>query len=158
MHVHDVKGLAREVDLKVVDLLLANQVNSICYACHTQGAYLSDERPSCQCVCALSERFNEPACKRETLGKPEMADKDCFGELNQVFPMGREGLREVTSSCFGCSELKACLESALSTRQGLTLRLEALDRGGQAAGIVGRVKHWSERKELVRRMKAKEGK
>jgi hypothetical protein len=77
-------------------------------------------------------------------GNIKMADKGCFGELNQVFPMGREGLREVTSSCFG-------------TRQGLALRLEALDRGGPV-GIVGRVKHWSERKELVRRMKAKEGK
>jgi hypothetical protein len=86
-----------------------------------------------------------------------MAEKGCFGQLNQVFPMGREGLREVTSSCFGCSELKACLEAALSTRQGLSLRLEALDRGGPV-GIVGRVKHWSERKELVRRMKAKEEK
>lgn len=87
-----------------------------------------------------------------------MADKDCFGELNQVFPMGGEGLREVPSSCFGCPERKACLESALSTRQGLTLRLEALDRGGQASGIVGRVKQWSERKALVRRMNAKQGK
>jgi hypothetical protein len=90
-------------------------------------------------------------------GNIEMADKGCFGELYQVFPMGREGLREVTPSCFGCSELKACLETALSTRQGLALRLEALDRG-RPVGIVGRVKRWSERKELVRRMKAKEGK
>ena len=98
--------------------------------------------------------FQRPAPQK---GNIEMADKGCFGELNQVFPMGREGLREVTSSCFGCSELKACLEAALSTRQGLELRIEALDRGGPV-GIVGRVKHWSERKELVRRMKAKEGK
>jgi hypothetical protein len=98
--------------------------------------------------------FQPPAPQK---GNIEMADKGCFGELNQVFPMGREGLREVTSSCFGCSELKACLEAALSTRQGLALRLEALDRGGPV-GIVGRVKHWSERKDLVRRMKAKEGK
>jgi hypothetical protein len=86
-----------------------------------------------------------------------MTDKDCFGKLNQVFPKGSEGLREVTSTCFGCSELKACLESALCTRQGLAVRLEALDRSGPV-GIVARVKHWSERKELVRRIKAKEGK
>jgi hypothetical protein len=90
-------------------------------------------------------------------GNIKMADKGCFGKLNQVFPMGPEGLREVTSSCFDCSELKTCLETALSTRQGLALRLEALDRSGPV-GIMGRVKHWSERKELVRRMKAKEGK
>lgn len=86
-----------------------------------------------------------------------MADKDCFGQLDRVFPMGGEGLREVPSSCFGCSELKACLQEALRTRQGLALRVEALDRG-TPVGIVGRVKRWSERKELVRRMKAKEGK
>jgi hypothetical protein len=98
--------------------------------------------------------FQRPAPQKESI---KMADKGCFGKLNQVFPIGREGLREVTSSCFGCSKLKACLEAALSTGEGLALRLEALDRGAPV-GIVGRVKHWSERKELVRRMKAEEGK
>jgi hypothetical protein len=88
----------------------------------------------------------------------KLADKVCFGQLDQVFPMGGEGLREVPASCLGCSELKACLQAALSTHQGLALRIEALDRATPAAGIVGRVKHWSERKALVRRMRAKEGK
>jgi hypothetical protein len=86
-----------------------------------------------------------------------MGNKDCFGQLHQVFPIGGEGLREVSSSCFGCSELRACLQAALSTRQGVALRIEALDRAAPV-GIVGRVKHWSERKALVRLMKVKKGK
>jgi hypothetical protein len=108
------------------------------------------------CVNVFARFQNVPTASAPE-GNIKMTDKGCFGKLNQVFPMGSEGLREVTSTCFGCSELKACLESALCTRQGLAVRLEALDRSGPV-GIVARAKHWSERKDLVRRMKAKEGK
>ena len=85
-----------------------------------------------------------------------MSDKPCFGILERVFPVGPRGLREVVPSCFGCPERKACLQAALHTREGLDLRREVLDRS-PAKGLVGRIKRWSERKELSRRMREKEG-
>lgn len=83
--------------------------------------------------------------------------KDCFGILDKVFPVGREGLREIVPTCFDCPEKGPCLKAALATREGLVLRGEALERT-PARGLVGRLKRWSERKELGRLMKEKEGK
>lgn len=86
---------------------------------------------------------------------PEI-QKDCFGILDEVFPMGKEGLREVVPTCFDCPGRKACLQAALATKEGLALRSDVLGRS-PARGIVGRVKQWSERKELSRLMKQKKG-
>ena len=83
--------------------------------------------------------------------------KDCFGVLDKVFPMGKVGLREVVESCFECHDRKACLEAALTTKQGLEFRGELLLRI-PASGLVGRLKRWSEKKELNRLMKQKQGK
>lgn len=79
--------------------------------------------------------------------------KSCFGDLNRVFPSGKEGLREIVPGCFECRDLKSCLQTALGTEQGLLLKMEALDRI-PATGVVERVKRWSERKALWRRMTA----
>ena len=86
-----------------------------------------------------------------------MFKKDCFGVLDNVFPMGKEGLREVLPGCFECGEKTACLQKALATREGLEFRTHILDRTSQA-GLIGKLKRWSERKELSRLMKEKKGK
>lgn len=80
--------------------------------------------------------------------------KDCFGILDKVFPMGKNGLRESPSECFQCSERTACLKAALNTKEGLTIKGEVLDRAA-ASGMVGRFKRWSRKKELHRLMKEK---
>lgn len=73
--------------------------------------------------------------------------KDCFGILDNVFPMGNEGLREIDPECFKCPDRKECLQDALKTEQGFELRSEALDRSS-SGGLMGRLKRWSDKKAL----------
>lgn len=84
------------------------------------------------------------------------SEKDCFGILEKVFPLGEGGLREITAACFECPEKTACLRAALDSREGLSLRARMLDRS-PAEGVWDRLKRWSYRKELSRRFRAKEG-
>ena len=83
-----------------------------------------------------------------------MKKKDCFGQLEKVFPVGESGLREVVSHCFDCPERTACLKSALSTGEGLAMQSELLDRAVNS-GLVGRLQRWSRRKTLHRLMEQK---
>jgi hypothetical protein len=79
------------------------------------------------------------------------ANKECFGILENVFPMGKEGLREVVPACFNCFEKKACLQTALNSTEGLVFRGEILDRS-PVDGLTGWFKKWSERKTLNRKL------
>ncbi|MBW1729458.1 MAG: hypothetical protein JRH08_03595 [Deltaproteobacteria bacterium] len=80
-----------------------------------------------------------------------MAKKDCFGILDRVFPVGDQGLREVPPTCFQCPERTECLKAALATQEGVSFRMELLDRRSPR-GFVERLKRWSERKALSRSM------
>ena len=82
--------------------------------------------------------------------------KDCFGILDNVFPLGKEGLREIVQSCFDCPDRIPCLQEALNTRQGLMFRSEVINRY-PSIGLVGRLKRWSEKKEISRRLEQKKG-
>ena len=82
--------------------------------------------------------------------------KDCFGILDKLFPMGKEGLREIVPACFDCPDRKECLQAALNTEQGLVFRSEIVDRS-PASGFVDRFKRWSDRKDLSRRLNKKKG-
>ena len=82
--------------------------------------------------------------------------KACFGKLEEVFPMGEEGLREVGPSCQACPHGKACLQAALMTREGIRLRSEVLERA-ERKGLIGRLRRWSDKKALHRLMKEAEG-
>jgi len=82
--------------------------------------------------------------------------KDCFGILNNVFPMGNEGFREIVPECFKCSLRKECLQAALQTDQGFELRSEALDRSS-SGGLMGSLKRWSDKKTLSKRQKGRKG-
>ncbi len=81
--------------------------------------------------------------------------KGCFGVLDKVFPPGPDGLREVVTGCFDCPVKRECLQSALCTKEGMTFRAELLERN-PATGIAGRIRRWSEMKDLNRRMKEEE--
>jgi hypothetical protein len=82
----------------------------------------------------------------------ERGEKECFGVLEKVFPMGEDGLREIDVKCFDCPLKKECLQKALSTREGLEFRASLLERM-PVVSIGDRIKRWSQRKELSRRMK-----
>ena len=78
--------------------------------------------------------------------------KDCFGILEKVFPMEDDGLREIVPVCFDCPDRKECLQAALNTEQGLVFRSEIIERS-PPIGLIGRLKRWSERKDINRRLK-----
>ena len=83
-----------------------------------------------------------------------MEERDCFGVLDQVFPVSERGMREVVAECFQCPEKVPCLKKALASVEGLKMRGEILDRT-PATGVIGRLKRWSQRKELSRLMDEK---
>ncbi len=85
------------------------------------------------------------------------AQKDCYGILDTVFPMGKKGLREITTKCFSCNDRKECLQAALNTEHGIIFRGEIIDRS-PANGLLARFKRWSDRKDLSRRLKEKKEK
>jgi len=70
--------------------------------------------------------------------------------------MGKDGLREIVPSCFDCPDRKTCLQAALQTEEGFELRSQALDRSS-ARGLVGRLRRWSEKKELSRLKESRKG-
>ncbi len=81
--------------------------------------------------------------------------KECFGVLDNVFPMGQDGLRTIVPECFDCLQKKECLQSALKTKQGLRFREKVLDRN-HPGGLLGKLRQWSEKKTLNRLMKERE--
>jgi len=87
----------------------------------------------------------------------ENIKKDCFGVLNKVFPMGKDGLREIVPSCFDCIDRKTCLQAAMATKKGLVFRNELIARA-PVVGVAARIRRWSEKKEISRLLKQKKGK
>ena len=83
--------------------------------------------------------------------------KECFGILDNVFPMGTEGLREIVKSCFDCPDRKRCLQEALNTESGLVFRSEVIKRS-PSRGLADRLRRWSEKKDISRRLQQKKGK
>ena len=80
-----------------------------------------------------------------------MVKKDCFGLLEKVFPEGKEGLREIVRECFQCPDRVLCLKTALGTKEGLEMRSSNIDRAA-TSGMIGRLRRWSQKKELHRLM------
>jgi hypothetical protein len=78
-----------------------------------------------------------------------MAEKDCFGILDEVFPVGEQGLREIVPECFQCPERTSCLKAALATKEVVEMMEEILERAS-ASGLMGRLQRWSQKKVLSR--------
>lgn len=72
---------------------------------------------------------------------------DCFGDLETVFPIGSDGLRESPPGCLQCPHKTDCLRSAVQGKRGQTVRQEAVDRAYQS-GTIGFLERWSRRKLL----------
>ncbi len=57
----------------------------------------------------------------------------CFGELDKVFPMLENGLRQTPESCFfHCPVKTRCLKQAMASRDGASVEEELIDRSEQA--------------------------
>ena len=78
-----------------------------------------------------------------------MEKKNCYGILDKVFPFGEDGLRQVPPECFECPDRLTCLKSALNTKDGYDMRSSNLERI-PTEGVVGRLRRWSQKKELSR--------
>jgi hypothetical protein len=74
---------------------------------------------------------------------------ECFGQLERVFPMGPQGLRQTPEECMCCSHKTICLKQAMSTTGGLNVREEMVERG-EKAGAIGFFERWSRKKKLHR--------
>ena len=73
--------------------------------------------------------------------------KPCFGQLETVFPLQEDGLRESPVECLDCPDKTSCLRAAISGSQGPTLAEERVDRAYQA-GVMGFFERWSKKKSL----------
>jgi hypothetical protein len=77
----------------------------------------------------------------------------CFGKLESVFPLGKDGLRHTPETCMTCRTKTECLRTAMRGKEGITVREEVLDRA-YAAGVMGFLERWS-RKKYLHRLKHK---
>ncbi len=77
---------------------------------------------------------------------------NCFGVLDIVFPLGRNGLRNTPESCMGCSHKTMCLKTAMTGRDGIKLEEEHMNRAYES-GLISFMERWSKKKYLKRRIK-----
>lgn len=77
---------------------------------------------------------------------------ECFGEIETVFPKGKEGLRNTPESCLPCSHKTECLRAAIQKPGGLKVKEEMVDRAYES-GMMGFFERWSKKKELQRKLK-----
>ena len=75
----------------------------------------------------------------------------CYGKLENVFPMGENGLRCSPESCRVCHCKTECLKSALESSGGLKVKEEKVDRA-YASGMIGFLERWSQKKVLNRKL------
>ncbi len=90
----------------------------------------------------------------------DMAEKEypeypyCFGKLENVFPMGENGLRNTPESCMVCIYKTECLRSVMAKTEGLKVRNEKVDRA-YASGMMGFFERWSRKKDIHRKIRKK---
>lgn len=85
--------------------------------------------------------------------KEAQTQPNCFGDLQTVFPLQPDGLRQTPEACLRCRHKTACLRSAMTAPSGLTVREEMLDRAYRG-GVVGFFHRWSQKKTIQRLKKS----
>jgi hypothetical protein len=80
---------------------------------------------------------------------------ECFGQLDQVFPMTMDGLRHSPDICKTCVSKPSCLRVALAGGNRMLLEEEKLDRAYRS-GRIGFLQRWLGKKAFHHR-RAKEG-
>lgn len=75
---------------------------------------------------------------------------ECYGDLDQVFPMSEDGLRHSPEKCMACEEKSQCLKTAIAGKNQIVVAEEKLDRAYQT-GRVSFLQRWSKKKTLHNR-------
>ncbi len=81
----------------------------------------------------------------------------CFGHIERVFPMGLDGMREVSAECWPCPERVDCLRQAVASPEGddaLTGEMAKREQD-HTGGVTGFFKRWSRLKSHHRRKEDK---
>ena len=78
----------------------------------------------------------------------------CYGDLDTVFPMGEDGLRNTPESCMPCYYKTECLRKAMAQKGGICVRQEMVDRAYQS-GRLGFFERWSRKKALSNQQEKK---
>ena len=73
---------------------------------------------------------------------------ECFGQLDTVFPVDKEGIRTSPPECMRCPLAKSCLQAAMRSPEGLEVQEEKVDQAYRY-GLIGKLERWS-RKKLIR--------
>ena len=76
----------------------------------------------------------------------------CFGDIDTVFPKGKDGLRHSPKTCLACLHKTACLRSAMESLDGLEVKRELVDKA-YTSGTMSFLERWSQKKVLHRRLK-----
>ena len=71
----------------------------------------------------------------------------CFGDIEEVFPKGKDGLRNSPDKCVACVFKVACIQTAMQGNDGLMIQEERIDRA-YAAGLISFFERWSKKKAL----------
>lgn len=81
--------------------------------------------------------------------------KECFGNMEKVFPKGPDGLRHSPKSCLNCEDKTLCLGTAIRGTQGVKVKQEKVDRAYES-GTMGFFERWSRKKHLHAKSKGDE--
>lgn len=84
-----------------------------------------------------------------TASEKKLNHPACYGNLEVVFPMGGNGLRNTPDSCMACGFKTECLRTAMERPAGIEVREEMVDRA-YASGRLGFFQRWSRRKTFSR--------
>jgi hypothetical protein len=81
--------------------------------------------------------------------------RECYGELEKVFPLREDGFRVSPIECLQCVDKTQCLKRAMGEASGYSVREEMIDRAYRG-GVIGFFQRWSQKK-TIHRMKKKWG-
>jgi hypothetical protein len=73
----------------------------------------------------------------------------CFGRLDTVFPLGKDGLRHTPESCMVCFCKTECLREAVRGPEGIQVHEEKVERAYRS-GTINFFERWSRKKTLSR--------
>ena len=73
----------------------------------------------------------------------------CFANLEEVFPLGADGLRHSPERCVVCYCKVECLRTAMAGDDGIKVKEELVDRAYESGGS-SFLERWAKRKTLAK--------